>query len=203
MIWAIKDNQRIIAEPKQKARCPICQKEVIAKCGEIKVWHFAHISNIDCDNWYEPESEWHIKWKNEFPPEQQEIKIGKHRADIITRTGTIIELQSSSISKEDVEEREKFYNNMIWLLNGETIAKNFDIGNFFKNSSSKLKYYYKWEPTIIKCACKNIFIEKYGFIYKIDDKEYGSAIIFTKEQFLQLYGDIYKKEEKNGTDNLL
>lgn len=126
MIWAIKNNERIKALPKQKALCPICNEEVISKCGSIKIWHWSHKSNKDCDNWWEPETEWHINWKNEFPKECQEIIIGKHRADIKTNY-TIIELQNSSISTKEIQEREEFYKNMIWLLNGKNLAKGLDL----------------------------------------------------------------------------
>ena len=89
MNWAIKDKQRITAKPKQIANCPICNEKVISKCGSIKVWHWAHKSNIDCDEWYEPETQWHREWKSKFPKEQQEIIIGKHRADIKTMPGIL------------------------------------------------------------------------------------------------------------------
>jgi len=134
MIWAIKDNQKIEATPNAKGICPVCNSEVIAKCGNIKVWHWAHKNNTDCDNWYEPESEWHKSWKNQFPKEQQEVVIGKHREDIKNSKGIVIELQNSSISSEEIKEREEFYNGMIWLLNGETIGRNLSLnnqGNYF------------------------------------------------------------------------
>ena len=46
MIWANKNNERIKATPKDKANCPICNEEVIAKCGSIKIWHWSHKSLI-------------------------------------------------------------------------------------------------------------------------------------------------------------
>ena len=66
MIWAIKDNVRIRAEPNITANCDVCGKEVISKCGNIKVWHFAHKVSADCDSWSEEETQWHKDWKNEF-----------------------------------------------------------------------------------------------------------------------------------------
>jgi len=77
MIWAIKNSEKIKAQPKQKALCPICNEELIAKCGKIKIWHWAHKSGTDCDDWYEPESAWHLNWKNLFPKKQQEVIIKK------------------------------------------------------------------------------------------------------------------------------
>lgn len=57
MIWAIKNNERITASPNQTASCPICNQEVISKCGLIKIWHFAHKNNLECDTWSEGENE--------------------------------------------------------------------------------------------------------------------------------------------------
>ena len=63
---------------------------MIAKCGKHRVWHWAHWKSKDCDPWWEPETEWHRSWKNQFPVEWQEIghtaQSGeRHRADVKTR----------------------------------------------------------------------------------------------------------------------
>lgn len=126
MIWAIQNNQRVTATPNQKAICPICKAEVTSKCGSIKVWHWSHITAEDCDSWSEGETGWHIGWKNEFSKEHQEVIIGKHRADIKTQSGKVIELQNSPISAEDIQIREEYYNNMIWVLNGYSLWQGFE-----------------------------------------------------------------------------
>ena len=134
MIWGIKDNKKVNATPKGTAICPICKSELIAKCGIVKKWHWSHKSLEDCDSWSEPESEWHLNWKNYFKKEEQEIVIENHRADIKTERGLIIEIQNSSICPDDICDREKFYDNMIWLLNGDTFGKGLGIrdkGNYF------------------------------------------------------------------------
>lgn len=41
---------------------------------------------------------------------------GWHRADAVTNEGTVIEFQHSSISVEDVEKREQFYGDMVWVF---------------------------------------------------------------------------------------
>ena len=50
MQWAIKDGEKILANPKEKAICPICNSEVIAKCGSIKVWHWSHMMQCEVGN---------------------------------------------------------------------------------------------------------------------------------------------------------
>lgn len=79
MKWALSNGERIIASPKREAQCPICREIVISKCGSINVWHWSHKSLRDCDDWAEPESQWHIDWKNflnKFNIKKEEKKDG-------------------------------------------------------------------------------------------------------------------------------
>lgn len=128
MIYALDSNEnKIKALPKTIATCPICKKQVISKCGAINIWHFAHQNIEDCDNWSEGETQWHLNWKSQFNKEEQEVIIGKHRADI-NINNLIIELQNSSISPFEIREREQHYNNMIWIF--KISPQNFSIRNF-------------------------------------------------------------------------
>lgn len=102
-----------------KATCPACSGKVIAKCGRLTVWHWAHASKQDCDNWAEGETDWHLSWKNfidEVSQEMTEVVVGKHRADIRMPSGFVMELQHSTISPAEIDEREAFYQNMAWLF---------------------------------------------------------------------------------------
>ena len=45
MKFALYKGERVEAEATLKgALCPVCDAEVIAKCGDIKILHWAHIS---------------------------------------------------------------------------------------------------------------------------------------------------------------
>lgn len=158
MNWAIKNNEKIQAIPKERATCPLCNQEVIAKCGEINIWHWAHKQDFECDSFGEPESEWHLKWKNYFPKECQEVTIikglKKHRADIQTKNGLIIELQNSPISLQEIREREKFYENMIWILNVESLGKNIVL--------YKKRFKWKWMPKGWEYSFKKIYVDFAG-----------------------------------------
>ena len=112
------DGERVLPSPKAKAMCPGCGAPVIAKCGEIVMWHWSHLTK-DCDPWYEPESVWHRQWKERFPESWREAVIGSHRADIKTPHG-VVEFQASSISSTEVQERENFYGKMIWVVKADT-----------------------------------------------------------------------------------
>lgn len=73
MRFALVNNNRTEAQPKLSGLCYCCSKPVMAKCGKQKIWHWAHKSKTDCDNWWEPETEWHRTWKNNYPADWQEL----------------------------------------------------------------------------------------------------------------------------------
>lgn len=96
---------------------------MIAKCGDRRVWHWAHRGVRVCDPWWEPETEWHRAWKNEFPADCQEVfhlaQSGeKHVADVKTQGGMVIEFQHSFLKVEERTARESFYRKMVWVVDG-------------------------------------------------------------------------------------
>ena len=131
---AIVNNQRTEASKGLKGICPVCNQPVTAKCGELKINHWAHLSKSNCDKWWENETEWHRAWKNKFPLEWQEIvaideKTGeKHIADVKTNKGMVIEFQHSYISAEERISRERFYKDMIWVVAGTRCER--DVSRF-------------------------------------------------------------------------
>lgn len=128
MNYALYENQKVSAEEYKKSenldlRCPCCNSQVVAKQGEINVWHFAHKVKNECSNWFKPMTEWHLNWQKQFPKENREIihkceKTGeKHIADVKTNDGIVIEFQHSSITPQEIKAREEFYGEkMIWVL---------------------------------------------------------------------------------------
>ncbi len=130
MRYALDENHNKIEanNSRQRAKCPGCKKEVTGKIYIEKRNHWAHLSR-DCDDWYEPISDWHIKWQNYFPKENQEVilydenKNEFHRADIFLDNNSVIEIQNSPIAIKEVAQREKFYkrNGLIWILNAENL----------------------------------------------------------------------------------
>lgn len=126
MQHALIDGQRRPAAPGLRGTCPGCGGPVIAKCGTILVWHWAHEA-ADCDPWSEPESAWHLGWKAAFSRSRTEVVIGPHRADVVTPRDIVVELQHSPISPEEIEEREQFYDRMVWLFDGRAYRKHFEM----------------------------------------------------------------------------
>jgi len=106
----------------QTAFCASCNGKVISKCGRINIWHWSHTSTEDCDSWSEPITIFHQMLQNgmEYNGAQIEIPIRKnnilHRADAVFPNGKIVEVQCSPLSPDDIEKRECFYENMVWLF---------------------------------------------------------------------------------------
>ena len=124
MKFALYGGERVEAEATLKgALCPVCDAEVIAKCGDKNIHHWAHKSRKKCDHWWENETQWHRDWKNHFPKDWQEIvhksETGeKHIADIKTPKGLVVEFQHSPIKPEEILARNNFYKNIIWIVDG-------------------------------------------------------------------------------------
>ncbi len=116
-------GQRYEAQPGLSATCPSCIAAVVAKCGDYRVWHWAHRGVRGCDPWWETETEWHRTWKNGFPTDWQEVvhfaESGeKHIADVKTNSGMVIEFQHSFLKAEERKAREAFYRKMVWVVDG-------------------------------------------------------------------------------------
>ena len=124
MKYAIVEGERQTAIPHVRGTCQVCKGETVAKCGQFKQWHWAHKTKVSCDHWWETETEWHRNWKNQFPETWQEIihkdlTIGeKHVADVKTADGRVVEFQHSLLKKEEIDKREQFYAEMIWIVDG-------------------------------------------------------------------------------------
>ena len=124
MKFSLVSGQRQLAQPGLSGTCPNCGRTTHAKCGELKAWHWAHRTMRDCDSWWEKETEWHLDWKDQFPPDWQEIvhhaEDGeRHIADVKTPDGWVLEFQHSIIRPEERRSREAFYQALIWVVDGK------------------------------------------------------------------------------------
>jgi len=122
MKFALFNDERSEATKGAKGVCPCCGSELIAKCGEVYIHHWAHKNKCD-DRWWENETEWHRNWKNEFPSDWQEVvhhdKSGeKHIADVKTDEGWTVEFQHSYLKPEERRSRNNFYKKLIWVVDG-------------------------------------------------------------------------------------
>ncbi len=217
MLYALLNNIKSEAIPKTKAECPLCRKEVHSRCGDVKVWHWAHVNEKSCDDWFERETEWHKNWKKHFGIELTEVIIikngKKHIADIQTRDKIVIELQNSPLPKPIVKKREEFYGEkMLWIINGESFKSSFEIitpkhsnlffavsqGYVHKKLGSLIKkghefFTWKWSKSSWNIAERPVFID-FGDDYLFWVKEgmgtsYGYGRSISKKEFLNKYLD--------------
>ncbi len=132
MKFGLVDGIKSEALPKLKGVCSYCKSELIAKCGKIMAWHWAHKAKNECDDWWERESEWHRAWKNHYDEEWQEVvhfdaNGEKHIADVKRPDGFFIEIQHSRLDEEEIHAREKFYHNMVWIVDGSRCQSDLSI----------------------------------------------------------------------------
>lgn len=145
MKYALFNGEKKEAFKNGKGSCPLCEEDVIAKCGNIKIHHWAHKGKRNCDIWWENETEWHREWKNEFPKEWQEViqvdKNGeKHRADVLNPIKNLtIEFQNSPINIDELRSRECFYEKMIWVINANNLIIEFEDLNTHLNEVESIK----------------------------------------------------------------
>ena len=123
MKFAIVDEGRSTAQPNDRGICLGCGNEVIARCGEKRVWHWAHKSSRECDIWWENETEWHRTWKEHFPEDWQEVvhpdpEGGRHIADVKTNHGWVLEFQHSYLKTDERRARDRFYQKRMWVVDG-------------------------------------------------------------------------------------
>ena len=140
MKFALNDDNKVVATKGSKGFCLNCGAELIAKCGTVKMHHWAHKGARNCDPWWENETEWHRSWKNNYKADWQEVILvdqdtrERHIADVRTDSGLIIEFQHSNITPIERVAREKFYANMVWVIDGARLKG--DYPRFLKARNS-------------------------------------------------------------------
>ncbi len=137
MRFALLNGHRREAEPELSGDCLGCGGPMIAKCGEVRIWHWAHRGKRVCDPWWENETPWHRRWKSHFPVEWQEVihnvpESGeRHIADVKTALGWVLEFQHSFLKPNERRARNVFYNpKLAWVVDGTRRSR--DKAQFFK-----------------------------------------------------------------------
>ncbi len=122
MEFALVDGERRKPTTGRRGVCQCCGAAMIAKCGRIKMWHWAHWPRTSCEPWWGGETKWHREWKGRFPEAWREIvqiddRTGeKHIADLKTPSDLVIEFQHSPLGDLELLSREIFYEDMIWVV---------------------------------------------------------------------------------------
>ena len=168
MRLAIANGGRSAPAPSLRGVCCLCGSEMISKCGQYVRWHWAHKSRTNCDAWQESETDWHRYWKNAFPIDCQEVvhtddgTREKHIADVKTPGGVVVDVQHSPISEVEVRNRERFYRNMIWIVDARHLAGWFLVGMSHDLASCRpMMYQIKWwgsSPLLEKWAKSSVHV---------------------------------------------
>ncbi len=66
MKYALVNGEKKEATKRAKGKCSSCGSNLIAKCGEFKVNHWAHKGNRNCDPWWENETNY-LGWIPSIP----------------------------------------------------------------------------------------------------------------------------------------
>lgn len=98
---------------------------MVAKCGRLVVWHWAHVQNEGCDA-YALEGEWHLAWKDRLASAGARIEVLQrkgdecHIADVVLPSGQVLELAGTYHPANVIAARETFYGKrMNWLYRAE------------------------------------------------------------------------------------
>lgn len=134
MEFALVEGERRRPEPGLKGDCQFCGQVMVAKCGEVILWHWAHKGRKQCDPWWENEGEWHRAWKALFPSEcHEQVRFDstgeKHIADVLLPSGLVIELQHSPMPLEEMRSREAFYDRMVWIVDAKPFKNHISMFN--------------------------------------------------------------------------
>lgn len=200
MLYARNSEDEIIeAAPKSKAICPHCGDTVLARCGKINAWHWAHTASASCDSWSEHETEWHLNWKRLFPRQMVEQTFKKdgrpdqtHRADVSTGK-YILELQHSPISIDEMFVRQWFYgDSLIWLfdltkVNPYPDDPYFDLRDHGDYATFRWKHPKKHVAYARKAAL-DLGGDRIFILQKMypDAPCGGRGLLWTKQQFIKL-----------------
>ncbi|QXU43254.1 competence protein CoiA [Pedobacter sp. D749] len=226
MQYAYVDNIKSEPIKGSKGLCCGCGNYVIAKCGTIKLHHWAHISTHKCDSWWENETEWHREWKSHFPVESREVSFYDdvlneyHRADVHNKNGITIEFQNSPLTSDELKSRNDFYKKIIWVVNGFKF-KGFEILENIPDPTSEELMNYNFNDSVHlsfmrKSEARNRMVEMlsrqskelrhiqmselhYSFLWKHAHKAwYGSTMpVFIDFGGKDLYWLKYRVQETN------
>lgn len=193
MFYAIVGGQRVPPTTGATGTCPHCLRRVVAKCGKIKVWHWAHVGGEnDCDPWAETETRWHREWQSRADPSWCEVTMGQqreHRADIRRpHDGLVVELQHSYIAREEVREREAFYGNMWWVF--DTAPWRFRL---WLEADGSIQYRWLSRRRTLDAATRPIFLDLGGPLLHVTGFGRqgcisGTGSLITRSQFLAMVG---------------
>lgn len=186
MLIAISNNKKVFALDAKKGKdyyCPHCQQKLILRQGDIKIYHFAHQFDSNCES--ESESINHIlvkKYLKENCGLDIEEKIGDKVVDAVDHNNKIIyEIQCSNIEYEEMMSRRKNAKQngykLYWLIDCKFKNCKFDyikVNSLIKNSNYTMFFKIN-EELIINLVDIDYLNPKFG---NFDGYEYECMTLF-------------------------
>ena len=161
MLIAHVDGERRLAEKLAHkihvCRCPGCEAPVLARVGEQRVAHWAHVRKTYCPV-AAGETLWHREWKSLGRPEEIEVvrpEWPANRADLCLVENDhlqVVELQHSGITLETIQQRELAYRDVVWIVDVRT--RNFN--------TAQGRYHWKRASAVWAAAEQVIFDDGQG-----------------------------------------
>lgn len=150
--YATPDGER-------RGMCRYCGATMIAKVGSVVIWHWAHDSGSSCPS--AGETEWHLGWKSQVSdPARIEVARGNRRADVITTYGWPIEFQHSSLSVDEVIEREVDWDNrLIWVVDARDAYEGGRLTVRQRPGSLGGTVCWRWAPKWVRAARCRTFLD--------------------------------------------
>jgi len=166
--YAVVNGEKITIEQYYKGMTACCKNghPLVGAQGIKNQWHFRHLHSTDVLN---PLSEWHCEWQTHFKHTEIKYPTIRRRADIVEGK-YVVEIQHSSITLEEVEQRNTDYTSIgkevIWIVDGTDIQVN---GNVLTIDSL-----WKYQSFI---HCDFIYLNKGDILYKVSPSSIKSLTV--------------------------
>lgn len=134
-LLALVDGVPVRAIPHEHGVCAACGQPMRAKCGQIVVWHWAHVTRQECDA-YRSEGLWHLGWKARLADAGAQVEVIRwkgdecHIADVVLPNGYVLELAGTYHPADAIQRRERFYGpRMGWLYDARSFVDRIEFTN--------------------------------------------------------------------------
>jgi competence protein CoiA len=144
---SLEKEKLVMLRKTEEFFCPVCGEKVMMKLGDRKVFHFSHLKDGTCREFFENETEYHMEGKLKLYQWLRNQKIPailefydreiKQRPDILFRYNNekyALEFQCSTVSEEVFKKRTESYlthgYTPLWILGGKHLKDQSSITGF-------------------------------------------------------------------------
>lgn len=167
-------------ETGQRASCPTCENEVIAKCGDVRIDHWAHANTVSKCN-LRDETVWHRMHKKRLLDAGHDIDQPKSmdgEARVIDgRVDDVlgVEFVRTPPQPEEIRLMEDMHGPMVWVLQREHSYDKFQFGRSWDDGtelpSDDEHFYWKRGPKRLLEVGQHLYLdfaEKKGELWEVE-----------------------------------